>query len=239
MNPPVEGAPRGAHSKRPRQELSDLDVGPRHLRRAAPGEPKRRIRPGALFGASAAVAVIVGLVIALTPGSAPPPRNPARALSTTSMPAILNTISPTTVSTTPTTTSLAPTPTSTSLAPTSTSTSLAPTSTSLAPSNATVAVTASVPPSDILVEVLNGVGTPHVAVRAARALKQVGFLINGTGNAGAFDYSINVIEYGPGSLASAETVARYVSGASRFRRMSSLQKNEVWVTLGATYDGVI
>ena len=77
-----------------------------------------------------------------------------------------------------------------------------------------------------------------MAVRAARALKQVGFLINGTGNAAAFDYSINVIEYRPGSLASAKTVARYLSGASRFRRMTSLQQNEVWVTLGATYDGV-
>jgi hypothetical protein len=65
-----------------------------------------------------------------------------------------------------------------------------------------------------------------------------GFRINGTGDAGSFQYSTNLIEYGPGSLACAETVARYVSGASDFQENAMLQANEVWVTLGASYDGV-
>ena len=231
--PPVGGVPRGVHSLGTRQIPPVADAGPRHLRHVPPARGRRKIRPGAFFGVAAVGLAVIGLVVALTAGSSPPRPHVSRNLSTTSTLPMLNTISPTTVSTTPTTTSpsIHQTTTSTSIPLTSTSTS--------SPATSSVAVTASVSPSEVLVEVLNGVGSPHVARRAARALKALGFLINGTGNAAAFDYSRNVIEYRPGSLASAETVARYVSGASLFRRMSSLQTNEVWVTLGATYDGVV
>ncbi|MGB9113571.1 MAG: LytR C-terminal domain-containing protein [Acidimicrobiales bacterium] len=94
------------------------------------------------------------------------------------------------------------------------------------------------PPSDVLVEVLNGVGTPNVALEVARALHRFGFAINGVGNAGAFDHTRNLIEYGPNSFAAAETVAAYVSGVPQYREYSALQANEVWVILGATYNGV-
>lgn len=94
------------------------------------------------------------------------------------------------------------------------------------------------PPSDVLVEVLNGVGTPNVAREVARALHRIGFAINGVGNAAAFDHARNLIEYGPNSLSAAETVAAHVSGVPQYREYSALQANEVWIILGATYNGV-
>lgn len=133
-------------------------------------------------------------------------------------------------------------PPSTTIAPATSTTTTLPTTTSAPPTSTTTTTipsVATIPPSDVLVEVLNGVGTRHAALQAARALKARGFLINGTGNANRFDYAKNVIEYPPGSFVSAETVAHYVSGAARFKRTASLQSNEVWVILGATYDGVI
>jgi hypothetical protein len=95
-----------------------------------------------------------------------------------------------------------------------------------------------VPPSDVLVEVLNGVGTPGAALQAAHALHALGFAINGVGNAQSFDHARNLIEYGPDSFAAAETVAAHVSGTPQYREYRALQRGEVWVILGESYDGV-
>lgn len=64
-----------------------------------------------------------------------------------------------------------------------------------------------------------------------------GFRINGTGDADSLAYTRNLIEYSPGSLASAETVARDISGAPKFEENSTIQVNEIWL-LGVTCDGV-
>lgn len=93
-------------------------------------------------------------------------------------------------------------------------------------------------PSDVLVEVVNGVGTPNVAREVAGALHRLGFAINGVANANSFDHTRNLIEYGPGSLAAAETVAAHVTGIPQYREFPALEKDEVWIILGATYDGV-
>ena len=119
----------------------------------------------------------------------------------------------------------------------STTTTIPPSTTTIPPSTTTTIAT--VPPSQILLDVLNGVGTPKVAAQAAAALKARGFLINEAGNAAAFDYAENVIQYPPGDLAAAETVARYVSGASRLESSSTVSSGEVWLTLGSTYDGIV
>lgn len=93
-------------------------------------------------------------------------------------------------------------------------------------------------PSDVLVEVVNGVGTPNVAREVAGALHRLGFAINGVANANSFDHTRNLIEYGPGSLAAAETVAAHVTGIPQYREFPALEKDEVWIILGVTYDGV-
>jgi len=95
-----------------------------------------------------------------------------------------------------------------------------------------------VPPSSVVVEVLNGMGERHAAADAAAALARVGFRINGTGNAASFAYRENVVEYPPGIQAAAATVSRHVLGATRVVEDASLPPGVVDLILGATYDGI-
>jgi hypothetical protein len=90
----------------------------------------------------------------------------------------------------------------------------------------------------VLVEVLNGTGQTGAATAASHALAGQGFLINGTGNAANYQYSETVVEYPPGGLAAAETVAAHVAGATTLEASSALPSGVVDLILGATYDGV-
>jgi hypothetical protein len=211
----VPEIPRGAHSAR--RQPPDPQLAAKGRRPGARHRRSRR-RRGVVLGSFATAAAALALIIFFATQSSPSP-SATRGSTTTTRPHSSSTTRP--ASTTTTTTG----------PPRSTTTST--TSTSGAPTAATVA------PSSVLVEILNGVGTPHVAEQAAVALRARGFLINGTGNAAAFDNSENVIEYPPGLLAAAETLSHYVSGATRFEMTTTIPSSEVWVTLGATYDGVV
>lgn len=224
---PVTG---GAHSRRDLGAAGQAAGAPRHLKSRG-SRHRRELRRGRVFAVAAvAAAALIGVIGYLATSSSP--RTPASQeadashhphtsspITSSTRPAVSSTTAPTTTR---------PAVSTTSPPPTSTSTN-------------TVAATppaATVPPSDVLVEVLNGVGTPNAASQVAHALHRIGFAINGTGNAASFDHTRNLIEYGPDSLVAAETVAAHLSGVAQYREYSALQRNEVWIILGATYDGV-
>ena len=96
---------------------------------------------------------------------------------------------------------------------------------------------ATVSPSEVLVEVLNGFGGNGAATAAAAALHRQGFVINGTGNASSFEYSDNVIEYAPGELSAAHTLEAYVTGTTQIVESDQVPAGEVQLVLGSTYEG--
>ena len=230
---PVTG---GAHSKRDPEATGQVPRVPRHLKARGSGH-RRELRRGRVFAVTAVAAAALIAVIGYLATSSSPTTHASNGTGASDNPHT----SPTVTSSRPTTTRPAVSNTTsaptTTLPPVSTTTSSPPASTSTTTTAATPPA-ATVPPSDVLVEVLNGVGTPSAATQVAHALHTIGFAINGIGNAASFDHTRNLIEYGPDSLAAAETVAAHVSGVSQYREYSALQRDEVWIILGATYDGV-
>jgi polyisoprenyl-teichoic acid--peptidoglycan teichoic acid transferase len=99
-------------------------------------------------------------------------------------------------------------------------------------------VAATVSPSQVLVEVLNGFGGNGAATAAAAALHGQGFAINGTGNASSFEYADNVIEYAPGQLSGAYTLEGYVTGTTQIVESDQVPPGEVQLVLGSSYDGI-
>lgn len=231
---PVTG---GAHSRRDPGATGQAPGVPRHLKSRG-SRHRRELRRGRVFAVTAVAAAALIGVIGYLATSSSPRTCASQGAGASHHP---HTSSPVTLSRPPTT---RPAVSSTTTAPTTTRPAVSTTTSSPPPTSTstnTVAATppaATVPPSDVLVEVLNGVGTPKAASQVAHALHRIGFAINGTGNAASFDHTRNLIEYGPDSLAAAETVAAHVSGVAQYREYSALQRNEVWIILGATYDGV-
>jgi cytoskeletal protein RodZ len=222
----------GAHSRIDPLSHRTTAPPPRHLKSKG---PRRELRRGrivtvSVVGAAALVGVIAYL--ASSPGAPPPKKSAVGTARHSHTSSGVSTTTPSTTS--PPTSTTRPAPTSTQPAASTT----APPATSPTASTTPVTAATQLPPSDVLVEVVNGVGTPDAARQAARALHRLGFAINGVANANSFDHSRNLIEYGPGSLAAAETVAAHVTGNPQYREYRALEVNEVWVILGATYDGV-
>ncbi|MCW2904759.1 MAG: cell envelope-related transcriptional attenuator [Streptosporangiaceae bacterium] len=92
-------------------------------------------------------------------------------------------------------------------------------------------------PADIQVRVLNGVGTPGVARRAAGDLRSAGFnpvVVPGT--APRLGQRQTVIQYGTGRADSAKTLALAIPGA-RLKRVPSLG-GRVQVVVGSSWAGV-
>jgi len=95
--------------------------------------------------------------------------------------------------------------------------------------------TVTVPPEQVSVRVLNGVGTPGLASRVASALGGGGFAIASTGN-GPSRGTASLIRYGPAGTAQAVTLAAAVPGSVLVRDMSLDQSLELVV--GSSYQGV-
>jgi cytoskeletal protein RodZ len=120
--------------------------------------------------------------------------------------------------------------------PSSTPASSSPTSTLPATTTTTLPL---VSPSSVLVQVLNGFGGKNAATNAATALRQAGFLINGTGDAAAFTYTASVVEYESGNLAAAETLAHHVMGAVELRLVTDLPAAKlIDLIVGSDFTGV-
>jgi LCP family protein required for cell wall assembly len=93
-----------------------------------------------------------------------------------------------------------------------------------------------VPPSKITVRVLNGVGTPGLARKAAGQLRAAGFgAVVVPGTAKTTGRTATVIQYGPARADSAKTLAAAVPGA-RLKRSASLG-NTIQVIVGSSWKG--
>ncbi len=94
------------------------------------------------------------------------------------------------------------------------------------------------PPGDVLVEVLNGTGTPGQAATVAAELHRAGFAVNGTGNASSFHNPVTVLDYGPGGEPAAQSLASHLVGAAQLRADSAVPPGEVDLVTGASFGGV-
>ncbi|MCU1492872.1 MAG: Transcriptional attenuator, LytR family [Acidimicrobiaceae bacterium] len=139
-----------------------------------------------------------------------------------------------TSTTTPATTTTVASTTTTVPATTTTS---APSTTTTVPATTTTAAP-TLAPSRVLVEVLNGSGATAAATSTAKALREEGFLVNGTGNAGSFGHVENVAEYSAGSEEAATTIAAWVSGGTELVEVKGLAPNEVYLVLGSSFHGL-
>ncbi|MGY1813424.1 LCP family protein [Blastococcus sp. SYSU D00820] len=96
---------------------------------------------------------------------------------------------------------------------------------------------ATVDPSEVAVEVLNGSGTPGLAAEASADLAAAGFRTAGTGNAESSDLDRTVVRHAPGDEALAATVAAQVPGAA-LEESADATPGTVTLVLGSDFAGV-
>lgn len=93
-------------------------------------------------------------------------------------------------------------------------------------------------PGDVTVTVLNGSGSSGQAATAAADLAGRGFQIAGTGDAGAYNYTASVIEYGSASqLPQARALREVISGA-HLKKVASLPTGTLDLITGSTFSGL-
>jgi hypothetical protein len=88
------------------------------------------------------------------------------------------------------------------------------------------------------VEVLNGSGIAGAAGRAATALRADGFTVTSIGTASSYGFVTSVIDYGPGGLAAAQSLAASVGGGAALQESSSLGSSTVILTVGQSFTGI-
>lgn len=93
-------------------------------------------------------------------------------------------------------------------------------------------------PSQISVEVLNGVGRAGIAHTVASDLRQAGFNVASTGNAGSFTYGRTVIAYASGFQAQAEVLQSRVVGGALLEEDHSLTGAQVALVIGSQWAGL-
>jgi hypothetical protein len=90
-------------------------------------------------------------------------------------------------------------------------------------------------PSKVKVEVLNGSGSPDVAVQAATGLTSRGFDVTGTGDAASFAYTNSVIEYSSAAeVAEVNTLKQEISHVTDLLD-ASLKPGTVELILGSDF----
>ncbi|MGH9068416.1 MAG: LCP family protein [Acidimicrobiales bacterium] len=118
--------------------------------------------------------------------------------------------------------------------PASTSTTSGPPSSSTAPPT----TQASVAPSQVSVQVLNGSGVSGQAGQAAQGLTSAGFQVTTYGDAPSYGHAASVVTYGPGAKAAAATVAAHVKGGATINEDPSISGSTVILTTGSSFAGV-
>jgi LCP family protein required for cell wall assembly len=101
----------------------------------------------------------------------------------------------------------------------------------------TSAAPATVAPSAVTVQVFNGSGRTGLAASTASALQQAGFVVAGTGNADATDYTKTEIRYAAGDQALAATLATKVEGAT-LTQQSGVTPGTVQLVIGSDFTAV-
>ncbi len=116
-----------------------------------------------------------------------------------------------------------------------------PTTTTTVPRRSTTTTTTvpSLPPSQVSVQVLNGVDfTKPVASDTEASLRQAGFVVTGAANAPAAGVATTQIEYAEGHEAAGQTLAAHLGGASQLVADPQLQGDQVVVTIGRSFTSV-
>lgn len=105
-----------------------------------------------------------------------------------------------------------------------------------APSGSKPKLTVSVPPEEVSVRVLNGVGVDGLARRTAAELTSVGFAVTNTGN-GPFGTTASVVRHAPNRLDAARTLATAVPGA--VLQEDAGMGRTVELVVGSTYTAAV
>jgi LCP family protein required for cell wall assembly len=95
----------------------------------------------------------------------------------------------------------------------------------------------SVKPADVKLRVLNGVGTPGAAAKAATTLTSAGYVVADKGDAPALAPK-TTITYGTGKLARAELIQSTLLTPGQLREDPTLKSVDVTLLLGADYTGL-
>ncbi|MGH9091682.1 MAG: LCP family protein [Acidimicrobiales bacterium] len=97
----------------------------------------------------------------------------------------------------------------------------------------------SLPPSQVDVQVLNGVDfTQPIASETAASLRQLGFDVTGIANATAEGVATTEIQYAPGHKEAATTLASHISGATQLASDAHLTGDQVVLVVGGSFTGV-
>ncbi len=117
-----------------------------------------------------------------------------------------------------------------------------PTTTTTVPRRGTTTTTTtapSLPPSQVSVQVLNGVDfTKPIASQTEASLRQAGFVVTGAANAPAAGVATTQIEYAEGHEDAGQTLAAHLGGASQLVADPQLQGDQVVVTIGRSFTSV-
>ena len=109
-----------------------------------------------------------------------------------------------------------------------------------APAKATSkpSASATVSPSQVKVDVLNGAGTAGLAATVGTDLTNAGFSVTGTGDVPGFGYTGSVIEYSSASqLPEVNTLKAEVSGATA-KQVTSVQAGTITLIVGSSFNGL-
>jgi hypothetical protein len=92
--------------------------------------------------------------------------------------------------------------------------------------------------SSIDVRVLNGDGTNGLAQTVSNELKNDGFSIAGSGDAGSFSFTTSEIQYSAGHENLATQLEASLTGTFKLVSNAALPANTVYLTVGSTFGGV-
>lgn len=98
---------------------------------------------------------------------------------------------------------------------------------------------ATVPPSQVQVDVLDGSGTAGVAGSTAASLTSRGFSVAGEGNAPTFGYTSTVIQYGAASDLPAVSTLKSQVGQAQVQQSSTVSPGTIELILGADFTGLL
>jgi LCP family protein required for cell wall assembly len=101
------------------------------------------------------------------------------------------------------------------------------------------AAAATVSPSQVKVEVLNGDGAAGLASTVSNELVNAGFTVIGHGDVPGFGVTTSVIEYSSASQAAeVNTLKAAVSGGATLKQNTALQAGAVTLVVGSTFNGL-
>jgi LCP family protein required for cell wall assembly len=107
------------------------------------------------------------------------------------------------------------------------------------PTTVPKAAAATVSPSQVKVQVLNGDGTAGLASTVSSELTNAGFTVIGHGDVPGFGVTTSVIEYSSASqLAEVNTLKAAVSGGATVKQDTALQAGTISLVVGSSFNGL-